>query len=239
MRRPGHLTRLSPHPFPGGECRTHRFAGKQLLIGCSLKHLYCIDAANGEIQWTRRLPTQYGVLAMMPTLVGDGIFMTAPHGTGGFLFRLKSEADGRIGFEEVWKTKLDTCQGCVVHVGDKLLGSFYPGRKGWGAVSIATGEVLYSAPDIIKGAGLYADERLYALSENGWMHLLEAGEKEFVIKGKFRLAEAARNDAWAHPVIHNGLMYLRYHGDLYCYDVREAQTPALAGKRSLSLTSQP
>ncbi len=202
-----------------------RFAGRNLLIGCSLRHLYCVDAENGQIQWTRRMPTTYSVLSMMPAVVGDGIFMTAPNGKGGRLFRLlpPSGAAGKVGMEELWSTRLDTLQGCVVNVNDRLLGAFYPGRKGWAAVDTKNGEVLYTAPDFVKGAGLYADQRLYALCEDGWMLLLEPTDKQFEVRGRFRLADASRRDAWAHPVIHNKRLYLRYHDTLHCYDIASAE----------------
>ena len=41
----------------------------------------------------------------------------------------------------------------------------------------------------------------------------------FEERGQFRFAEA-RNDAWAHPVILNGRLYLRYHDRLTCFDVK-------------------
>jgi outer membrane protein assembly factor BamB len=198
-----------------------RFGGRRLLLGCSLRNLFCMDADTGMVQWTRRVPTAYSVLAMMPVLVDDGIFMTAPHGKPGCFLQLLAPKDpgGKIGFEQKWETRLDTCQGGVVHHDGKLIGSYYPGRKGWAAVDARNGEVLYQAGDIVKGAVLYADGRLYVLSENGWMRLLEAGKDKFTTHGEFRLAAAA-SDAWAHPVILNQRLYLRYQQELVCYDVR-------------------
>ena len=198
------------------------FAGRRLLIGASLRNLFCVAADSGKLQWTARMPTSYSVLAMMPVLVGDAVFMTAPHGRRGQLFRLvaPSAADGKVGVDEAWNTKLDTCQGGVVHAAGKLFGSFYGPRQGWAAVDAKSGAMLYQAPELIKGAAIYGDERLYVLSENGWMHLLEPGESQFETRGKFRLVEA-KNDAWAHPVIYDGRLYLRYHETLYCYDIRE------------------
>ena len=196
------------------------FAGRRLLIGCSLRHLFCIDAATGVVQWTRPVPTAHSVIAMMPVLVADAVFITAPHGKPGTLLQLlpPSEESGKVRFEEKWETKLDTCQGGVVLHDGKLIGSFYPGRKGWAAVSAASGEVLYQAEDIVKGAVLYADNRLYILSENGWMRLLEAGADKFITHGEFRLARA-ENDAWAHPVILEQRLYLRYQEEFYCFDI--------------------
>lgn len=199
------------------------FAGRKLLIGCSVKHLFCADAATGKLQWTKRLPTRYSVLAMMPTFIApDRIFMTAPHGTGGHCYQLTRPAtpDAPIGANEVWTSKLDTCQGSVIHSGGKLFGSFYSDRKGWAALNASNGDVLYSNKDFAKGASIFADGRLYALAEDGWMLLLEPTDKEFAVKGHFRLAETTRRDAWAHPVVYQGRMYLRYHDTLTCYDVR-------------------
>src|SRR5690606_37970096 len=101
-----------------------------------------------------------------------------------------------------------------------LYGSYYPGRKGWAAIDAVTGKVLYEDGSMVKGAVTYADGRLYALSEDGWMRLLEPRADRFEERGRFRLAEA-RNDAWAHPVILDGRLYLRYHENLRVYDVRE------------------
>jgi outer membrane protein assembly factor BamB len=196
------------------------FAGRRLIVGCSIRNLFCVDAQTGVLQWTQPMPTAYSVLALTPALVGDGIFMAAPHGKGGKLFKLlEPGVVGKVGVEEVWASPLDTCQGGVVYVDGKIIGSFYPGRKGWGAIDGKTGSVLYQNGDFVKGAPLYADGRIYALSEDGWMRLLEATDAEFKVRGQFRLAKA-QNDAWAHPVILNGRLYLRYHETLFCYDVR-------------------
>jgi outer membrane protein assembly factor BamB len=200
-----------------------QFGGRRLLIGCSLRNLFCLDAADGKLQWTQRFPTSYSVLAMMPVLVDDAIFMTAPHGKGGHLLRLTAPASAStpVGVEEVWSTRLDTCQGGVVHVNGRLFGSYYGPRKGWAALDGKTGDVLYSAPDLIKGSVVHAEDRLYVLSEDGWMHLLEPAASQFVSKGRFQLADAnAKRDAWAHPVIHQGRLYLRYHDKFSAFDIR-------------------
>ncbi|MDB6149339.1 MAG: hypothetical protein JWQ44_787 [Chthoniobacter sp.] len=201
------------------------FAGRRLVLGCSQRQLYCADAATGALQWTRRFPTTYSVISMMPALVGSSVFMTAPHGKGGGLFELKppTTKGAPVGAEDRWRTTLDTLQGCVVQVGEKLIGSFYGGRKGWAAISTQTGEVLYTLADTAKGAPLVADGRIYALCEDGWMLLLEAGETQFTEHGRFRFVKADRRDAWAHPVVLDGRLYLRFHEKLVCHDVRRAR----------------
>ncbi len=199
-----------------------QFGGRRLLIGCSLRHLVCADADSGKLQWTRHMPTRNSVLAMTPTLVGNAVFMTAPHGKGGRLLQLQPPArpDEAVGVKEVWRTRLDSLQGGVVYLDGRLYGSFYPDGKGWAALDAKTGEVLYDAPDFAKGSVLAADGRLYALCEDGRMLLLQPGEKSFLVQGHFYLVEAKVRDAWAHPVIHEGRLYLRYHEKLFCYDIK-------------------
>ena len=197
------------------------YAGRRLLLGCSLRHLFCADAADGRLLWTKRFPTTYNVLAMMPAFLGDGVFMTAPHGPPGRFYRFTppANAGGDPGVEEGWTSKIETCQASLVHVDGRLYGSFYQGRKGWAAVDAKTGETLYAEPEFVKGAGLWADGRLYAYSEDGWLRLLQPTADKFEVRGQLRFAEA-RNDAWAHPVILDGRLYLRYHEKLVCFDVK-------------------
>jgi hypothetical protein len=101
-----------------------------------------------------------------------------------------------------------------------LYGSTYPRRGSWQALDARTGALLYESAEFLKGTTMWADERLYTLAEDGWMALLEPTEKEFAVRGRFRLAAARDRDAWAHPVIHDGRLYLRYHDTVSCYDVR-------------------
>ena len=199
-----------------------RCAGRQLVIGCTQRQLYCVDADTGVLQWTRARVTTYSVLAMSPVLVGDAIFMTAPIGPPGQLYKLvaPTAAGERVGVEDAWTTALDTCQGGVVHVGGRLFGSTYPKRGSWQALDARDGKLLYETAEFAKGAMLAADGLLYTLAEDGWMLLLEPTDKEFAVRGRFRLAETRDRNAWAHPVIYDGRLYLRYNDTVSCYDVR-------------------
>ncbi|MHC4330630.1 MAG: hypothetical protein ACYSWW_21205, partial [Planctomycetota bacterium] len=74
------------------------------------------------------------------------------------------------------------------------------------------------------GAAIYADGRLYCLDEQGNVALLKPGDRILEIAGRFRLPTGKiRGDAWTHPVLHNGRLYLRYHDTLWCYDVNSRE----------------
>ena len=106
--------------------------------------------------------------------------------------------------------------GCCV----ALYGAMYRERKTWLCLDAKTGDVRYRLENLAKGPLLYADSRLYCLSEEGEVALLNPTAKSFEVAGRFRLVPERKSDAWTHPVISNGRLYLRYHEALFCYDVR-------------------
>jgi len=71
------------------------------------------------------------------------------------------------------------------------------------------------------GAAIYADGRLYVLDERGAVALLKPGPGGIEIVSRFQLTADRVRDAWAHPVLLDGRLYLRYHDTLWCYNVRQ------------------
>ncbi len=191
----------------------------RLVIGCSTRHLFGVDADRGTLLWTRPLRTQFEVIATTPVLVADAVFVTAPDSPDAKLYRLRTEGSGQ-GLDLLWTTVLDTCQGGVVHVGDALYGAWYRRRKGWACIDARTGVVRYETSALAKGSVLYADQRLYCLSEQGEMALIKPTPQGFEFKGRFTLVPGRQNDVWTHPVIFRGRLYLRHHETLFCFDVK-------------------
>jgi outer membrane protein assembly factor BamB len=194
------------------------WGGRRVIVNCSQRHIFAVDADRGTLLWTRPFPTRYLVIAGMPVWFGDGVLITAPDADGGKLFRFVTR-NGLLDVEQVWTTPLDTCHGGVVKVGTMVYGSFYRHDKGWAAVDSRSGKVLYQAREWPMGSVLYADGRLYCLNQDGNMLLLQPTEGSFQKKGQFKLLIEPVGDAWAHPVICDRRLYLRYHDQLFCYDI--------------------
>ena len=64
----------------------------------------------------------------------------------------------------------------------------------------------------------YADGRLYFEYTNGVVALVEASPDGYKETGSFKVE--TDGEAWAHPVVVGGRLYLREGNSLYCYDVR-------------------
>lgn len=193
--------------------------GRRHLVTCSFRHLFGVDAETGRGLWKRHRPSEYLALCSIPVLCDDGVFITTPGKNGGTLYRLRVE-DGKPRVDTIWDTRLDTLHGSTVLVDGYLYGSGYMGFKGWAKIDVRTGKPQYTTRELKSGSVIYADGRLYCLSERGVMALVKPTPEGFDIVSRFPLIEERKKDVWTHPVICDGRLYLRYHDELFCYDIR-------------------
>ena len=117
---------------------------------------------------------------------------------------------------------MDTCTGSVLLVDGLLYGSGYKQHKSWLCTDWKSGETRYEFKGLTSRSAVFADGRLYCLAENGRTALLRPTPGRFEIDGRFQLLPEKVSDAWAHPVLLHGRLYLRYQDALWCYDVRPA-----------------
>ncbi|MFP4058257.1 MAG: PQQ-binding-like beta-propeller repeat protein [Candidatus Brocadiia bacterium] len=193
--------------------------GRRLLCRSAGQHIFCVDADSGTLVWKHKVYARFEVIGSMPVFCGDGVFFTASDEYGGHYFRVRVEG-GAVRFAEAWETPVDDCHGSFVCVEGHIYGSGYRRFKPWVCLDVATGEMEYQKADLAIGAPLWADGRLYALSQRGRLALLEPTPGGFRTRGQFQFTRRRKADCWAHPVILDGRLYLRYHDRLVCYDVR-------------------
>ena len=197
-----------------------RHAGRRLITNCSSAHGFGVDADTGELLWTAPLRNPFGTNISTP-IYGDGcVFYVTPYAELGRAYQLRADGQG-ISAEHVWTSPLDTVTGAGVLVDGTLFAAGYKTSKWWFGVDWRTGKTKYEFKDLTTGAAIYADGRLYCLDENGTAALLKPGPEGLEMMGRFRLVSERVHDAWAHPVLLNGRLYLRYHETLWCYDVKE------------------
>ena len=194
--------------------------GRRYIAGCSARHLYVADAQTGALLWKEEVTARYEVIGSIPIYYKKSVFFTVPDEHGGCLIKMMPIPDGGATFRKHWTTPVDACNGALVVVDDKLFGSGYRRHDAWVCVDMTTGEMRASKDDITKGTVIYADGRLYALSESGQMMLMQPKGFDFDVVSQFMLTDRPQKDAWSHPSIANGRLYLRYHDRLRCYDIR-------------------
>ncbi len=197
-----------------------RYAGRRLIANCSSAHGFGVDADTGKLLWTIPLRNPHGVNVATPIYGSGCLFHVTPYAEHGRLYRLHADQQD-IRAEHIWTSPIDTVTGCGVLVDGTLFASGYREVKSWLAIDWQTGMTKSELKDLTTGAALYADGRLYVLDEQGTAALLQPDPTGLRLISQFRLVPDRVHDAWTHPVLLDGRLYLRYHDTLWCYDVED------------------
>jgi len=195
------------------------FAGRRIVAQCSAGHGFGVDADTGRLLWTVPLRNRFETNVSTPIFGQGMIYYVTPYGEEGRGYRLRAEGD-KITAEQVWQSPLDTVTGGGILHDGVLYSAGYRKSKWWFAVDWRNGQTLAEQKELTTGAAIWADGRLYVLDERGTVGLLRPAAEGFTLAGRFRLLDKRAGDAWAHPVLLDGRLYLRYHDTLWCYDVK-------------------
>jgi len=197
-----------------------RYAGRRLITNCSSAHGFGVDADTGKLLWTVPLKNPHGVNTSTPVYGSGIVYYVTPYAEMGRAYRLVVESES-VTAEHIWTSGLDTVTGGAVLVDGTLFAAGYRESKWWFGVDWQTGKTKYELKDFTTGAAIYADGRLYCLDEKGYVGLLKPGPTSLEVVGRFALVNEKVRDAWTHPVLYDGRLYLRYHDTLFCYDVKQ------------------
>lgn len=202
--------------------------GVRQYVQFTAKALVGVAADDGRLLWSYPAPAaRNGINCSTPVLVGERVIAAAAYGTGGGMARVRRGDDGAFACEEVWFNKrMENQHGGMIVVGDALYGADGGNQGGFLAcVDLESGETLWNAgdlghEDVAKGSLAMADGRLYYRTEAGIVLLIEPDREGYVERGRLVQPERTSKPAWAHPVIANGLLFIRDQDVMYCYDVR-------------------
>ena len=179
--------------------------------------LIAVNAETGELLWSEILPSQNDINPNTSLYI-DGMTLSVTGYRGGmWLHRLK---DGGKTAELVWhNSQMDNQMGGVIKVGDYLYGMGHF-NTGFYCIDWKTGETKYRAAEIAKGITIFADGMLYCYNEaKGEMWLVKPNPTEFEPVSNFKIT-LGTNQHWAHPVIHDGVLYIRHGEALMAYKVK-------------------
>jgi len=109
--------------------------------------------------------------------------------------------------------------GGAVLIEGHIYGSGDNGRS-WQCVDWKTGEQKYSSTEVGKGVVISANKNLIGYSEKGELFMAEANPSGLKIIGKTKVSLGSEQH-WAHPVIHNGILYVRHGNTLIAYKISE------------------
>ncbi len=199
-------------------------AGVKQYVQLVGKGIVSVAADDGRFLWNYNRIANTTANIPTPLVKGDYVFCSTGYGTGSALLEVKKAGSTLVAEEQYFLSSKDmqNHHGGMILVGDHVYcGSGH--NQGFPlCIELKTGKHVWGGkrgPGEGSAAILMADGHLYFRYENGVMALIEASPKEYNLKSSFELA-SKNGKSWPHPVIVDGLMYLRDQGTLLCYDVR-------------------
>ena len=189
--------------------------GSTVLVNGTQSGLLVIDAKAGKEIF--RHPFAENNVANAPTpAFSDGyLFWAVGYNKGGICLKV-SQTGGNWKFEDAWTTRDFAC-----HPGNYVVANGHAYGKGKGGLVCAdlkTGETRWQERG---GAGqvTWADGLLYSQSDSGGrLTLVDPAADGARVKGSLQVA--GTGSSWAHPVVINGRLFVRYDTNLYCFDVK-------------------
>jgi outer membrane protein assembly factor BamB len=190
--------------------------GRKMLATHSAKNILGLDAITGQLLWHYPHVNSWDVHPNTPIYSDGGIFFFSGYGQGSVKLNIGSDGSS---VTKAWENKAFDNQmgGAVLHEGH-IYGSGHNNRF-WFCVNWDSGETLWRSRDLAQGPVVMADGMLYIYSERGELGLVEPSTEGFTVKSKSAVTHGS-DQHWAHPVIHNGVMYIRHGNALVAYNVK-------------------
>ena len=188
---------------------------RKLLVTMTEHHILGLDSKSGQLLWDYPQTNEYMVHANTPLYHDGSVFCFSGYGQGGVMLQLNE--DGSKVNKKWFESKMDSRMGGAVYQ-DGYLYSSGDKNRNWFCAEWETGKITYLSSDIAKGVVILADGKLFCYSQRGELAMVEADPKEFKILGNTKV-ELGTEQHWAHPVIHNGVLYVRHGEVLMAYKV--------------------
>ena len=192
------------------------------LVG---RGLIGIRASDGKFLW--RYERVANGTANIPTAIieGDYVFTSTAYGTGSALLKLTADGNDSVKATEVYWLDANSMQN--KHGGMVLVdGYIYSGTgNGQGlpvCVEMMSGDNAWGP---VRGEGkgeaslMFADGHLVIRRDDGTVMLVKANPEKFDLVGSF-MPEFQQGKSWAHPVIADGMLYLREQDVLMVYGLK-------------------
>lgn len=179
-----------------------------------------VDAKTGKLLWHYDKPANGTANIPTPVIFGDSVYAASGYGAGGGLVNIVKKDDKLEAEEAFFLKEMQNHHGGMVNVGGYLYCAADNGNLF--CVDLREQKVAWKTNKCIgKGSLTFADGHLYVRNERGKVALVEANPKEFKEVGRFDQPERSNKDAWPHPVVAGGRLYLRDQDVLLCFNVKE------------------
>lgn len=191
--------------------------GKKVIVTQTQYHIIGVDVENGNLLWKVENNSPRGTNPNTPIVSADKLFNSIGYGLGSALYQLKEDLSDP---DTIWTTadmdnKMDgplLIDGAIYGCGDR--------KKYWFCLDWETGKTLWMEKGPAISSCIYADGKIIAHGHDGSLSLIRPNKEKLEVLSTFSTTTGEKT-LFAHPTLHNGLLYIRDNDKLTVYDVRK------------------
>ena len=198
------------------------------LIVVTGRHVAMIDVENGEVLWrtsfeedTGGKPPRWIPSYCSPPIIKGNLFVVSVgYEQGTAMYEILP--DGKS-VERRWVSKvLGSHHHGMVEVDGRIYGSNWLSNTtgNWICLDWNTGETIYVEAwgNLGKGVTIFADGKLFLYEEKRGTLALAKPDEKFDVISSFAI-DFGTKEHWAHPVISDGVLYVRHGNSLAAFDI--------------------
>lgn len=189
---------------------------RDLLLTFSEDCFLGLDGQTGQLLWTQPQDTAGNLHGNIPVIDGNDLIYT--EGDGNKTVKLTLSEDGSKITEDWRNPWFDNIMGGVVRIGNKIYGTAHR-QMYLKALDMKTGHVTDSIK-MFRGSTIAADGMLYMFTEKGEVNLVNPKPEGMQLVSTFKVTKGTK-EFFTHPVIHNGVLYIRHGEALLAYSIKK------------------
>lgn len=203
------------------------WADTQMIVSATQSFVFGVDPHVGDIRWTFDFAQFAGGewrgnnQTNTPLYENGKLYLSSGYDHKSVQIELSEEADAAY-FNWV-DTTLDVHHGGMVKIDGFIYGASWEGNRmgHWVCLDWNTGALMYEEEWENKGSIITAEGMLYCYDEKkGNIALVKATPEGFDVISSFE-TQHGKGPHWSHPVIDQGVLYIRHGKALMAYSIAD------------------
>ena len=194
-----------------------RYPSRTLLVTHTESRILGVDTRDGSLLWEYAWPNRMLEHQNTPLYSNNRLFCFSGYGKGSVMLTLSDEGSK---VAKAWENpKFDNRMGGAVVWNGIIYGAGHTNRS-WQCLDWETGRELFNSTELTMGVVIAADKMLYGYDEKGVLALIEPRPEPFRIVSRMQITSGTGSQ-WAHPVIHDGVLYIARGTTLMAYNLKK------------------
>ncbi len=193
------------------------FGGERQYIQLTGENVVGLAAGTGKVLWQAARKGRTATVST-PIFHDGSLFVTSSYGVGCNGFKISYDGTSFFAKQTYANKTISNHHGGCIRVGNYIYGS---SGSTLACIDLKTGEEMWRERSAGKGAIVVADSKIILRSEKDTVALVALSPKAYKEISRFSQPDRTRASAWSHPVVSDGVLYLKDQGLLLAYDLNK------------------